>query len=55
MTDVGFVIAGFTGILGSLAIYGATLALRLRRSRRDEAALRGETPAPDGRAAPRGE
>ncbi len=49
MTDVGFVIAGFTGILGGLSVYAATLALRLRRSRREEAALRDAAPPAEQR------
>lgn len=54
MTDVGFVIAGFTGILGGLAVYAATLAWRLRAARREAEA----SEAPDhrdGRSAPRSE
>ncbi len=35
MTDVAFVIAGFTGILGGLAVYASSLAWRLRAARRD--------------------
>ncbi len=34
MSDVWFVVAGFTGILGGLALYTSTLALRLRAARR---------------------
>lgn len=34
MTDVGFVIAGYTVILGGLAAYAALLLLRLRDARR---------------------
>lgn len=34
MTDVGFVIAGYTVILGGLAAYAVLLLLRLRDARR---------------------
>jgi hypothetical protein len=50
VTDLGFVIAGFTGILGGLAVYAASLAWRLRAAQRDADA---ERPAPgDGEPAP---
>jgi len=39
MSDVWFVVAGFTGILGGLTVYTATLALRLRAAQRSEDAL----------------
>ncbi len=39
MSDVWFVVAGFTGILGGLTVYAATLALRLRATRRAADAL----------------
>jgi hypothetical protein len=50
VTDLGFVIAGFTGILGGLAVYAGTLAWRLRAARREadaqdrEAAAGNRTP-----------
>jgi hypothetical protein len=40
VSDVWFVVAGFTGILGGLTAYAATLALRLRAAQRSEEALR---------------
>jgi len=42
MSDVGFVIAGFTGILGGFAVYAATLVARLRRVQREAAAMRAQ-------------
>jgi hypothetical protein len=51
VTDVGFVIAGFTGILGGLAVYAGTLAWRLRAARR-EAAAPDAPDARDGQPAP---
>ena len=53
MSDVGFVIAGFTGILGGLAVYAATLAARLRRVQRDAAAMREQAGGADDPAARR--
>lgn len=38
MSDLGFVIAGFTGILGGLVVYAGTLAWRLRAANRDAGA-----------------
>ena len=46
MTDVGFVIAGYTVILGGLATYAVTLLLRLR-ARRTEADQAPSTSEPD--------
>jgi len=40
VTDVGFVIAGYTVIIGGVAAYAGTLLLRLRAARREERAMR---------------
>lgn len=56
MTDVGFVIAGYTVIIGGVAAYAGTLLLRLRAARREEHAMRDATRdhRPDPPAAPPG-
>jgi hypothetical protein len=54
MSDVWFVVAGFTGILGGLTVYAASLALRLRAARREADAQDGVT-LPAERTSPRSE
>jgi hypothetical protein len=39
MTDVWFVVAGYTVILGGLALYAGLLVLRLREARRTAAGM----------------
>ena len=47
MTDVGFVIAGYTVILGGMAAYAVTLLLRLRAGRATEHKLRSQGARPE--------
>jgi len=55
VTDVWFVVAGYTVILGGLAVYAGLLLLRLREARRTLNAMQQPGEGPTGHDARNGE
>ena len=55
MTDVWFVVAGYTVILGGLAVYAGGLLLRLREARRTLGGMQQPGEGPSGNDARSGE